>query len=375
VRIVLACPYAWDAPGGVQVHVAQLANGLRERGHEVLVLAPATPAALPPESTRPETQVRFVGRAVRVPYQGTVAPICFSAHSARLIGSALRSFGPDLVHAHEPFAPSTAMLATLRSRSPVVATFHAFTERSALYSAAAPFLRPVWARLRVRIAVSQAAAEFVGSRFRDGLRVIPNGCDVDLFGKASPLDGLPSGRRMLWVGRLDEQKGFPVAVRAFDRLAAEFPDLTFLVVGEGRDRAAVSTLPTGPRSRVLMAGAVPHDELPAYMAGADVFLAPALGQESFGIVLVEAMAAGIPVVASDIAGYREVVRRDVDGILVPPGDHAALAEGVRRVLSDPALAARLREAGRSRAERFRWSAVTDEIEAAYRQALGGAAVR
>jgi phosphatidylinositol alpha-mannosyltransferase len=375
VRIVLACPYAWDAPGGVQVHVAQLASSLQDRGHEVLVLAPATRAALPPESTRPETQVRFMGRAVRVPYQGTVAPICFSAHSARLIGSILRSFGPDLVHAHEPFAPSTAMLATLRSRSPVVATFHAFTERSALYSAAAFLLRPVWAKLRVRIAVSEAAARFVGSRFPDGLRVIPNGCDVDLFAEASPLDGLPSGRRMLWVGRLDEQKGFPIAVRAFASLATEFSDLTFLVVGEGRDRAAVSTLPPGARNRVIMAGAIPHDELPPYMAGADVFVAPALGQESFGIVLVEAMAAGVPVVASDIAGYREVLRRDVDGILAPPGDHTALAEGARRVLSDPALAARLREAGRARAERFRWSSVTDEIETAYRQALGGAAVR
>jgi phosphatidylinositol alpha-mannosyltransferase len=368
VRIVLACPYAWDAPGGVQVHVAQLASSLQERGHEVLVLAPTTGAASP-TSPRPETPVRFVGRAVRVPYQGTVAPICFSARSARLIGSSLRSFVPDLVHAHEPFAPSTAMLATLRSRSPVVATFHAFTERSALYSAASFFLRPVWAKLRVRIAVSEAAARFVGSRFPDGLRVIPNGCDVDRFANATPVGGLPPGRRMLWVGRLDEQKGFPVAVRAFETLATEFPDMTFLVVGEGRDRAAVSALPAGTRSRVVMVGSVPHDDLPPYVAGADVFVAPALGQESFGMVLVEAMAAGVPVVASDIAGYREVVRKDVDGLLVPPGDPNALAEAAAHVLSDPALAGRLEQAGKARAQRFRWDAVIEEIQAYYAQAI------
>jgi phosphatidylinositol alpha-mannosyltransferase len=267
------------------------------------------------------------------------------------------------------------MLATLRSRSPVVATFHAFTERSVLYSAAAPVLRPLWEKLGARIAVSEAAARFVGSRFPDGLRVIPNGCDVDLFAKARPMESRPSARRMVWVGRLDQQKGFPIAVRAFHRLAADFSDLEFVVVGEGRDRAVISTVPPATRSRLVMAGPVPHDDLPGYLAGAEAFVAPALGQESFGMVLVEAMAAGVPVVASDIAGYREVVRHEVDGILVPPGDPARLAEGVSRVLSDPALAKRLREAGRARAERYRWDVVIEEIEAVYREALGGAAVR
>jgi phosphatidylinositol alpha-mannosyltransferase len=281
-----------------------------------------------------------------------------------------------VVHAHEPLTPSSAMLATLRSPAPVAATFHAFTERSILYSAAAPLLRPVWARLRVRIAVSEAAARFVGSRFGDGALVIPNGCDVDAFAMAEPREGLPAGRRMLWVGRLDEQKGFPVAVRAFETLGAELPDLIFRVIGDGRDRSAVSSLHEATRSRVSMVGSVAHHDLPSHFAGADVFVAPALGQESFGMVLVEAMAAGVPVVASDIPGYREVVRHDVDGILVPPGDPTALAEAVRRVLADSALATRLREAGRKRAERYRWDAVIDEIEIAYEQALGtaGAAI-
>lgn len=366
VKIALACPYAWDVPGGVQVHVGQLADHLQKRGHEVVVLAPGTRPASEP-------WVRIVGRPIRLPYQGTVAPICFSAHSAGAIGSVLRGFAPDVVHAHEPFSPSTSMLATLRSPAPVVATFHAFAERSRLLSAAAPLLRPVWRRLRVRMAVSDAAAGFIRSRFGDGIRVVPNGFDLEFFAKAPPVDAapdLPRGRRMLWVGRLDAQKGFPVAVSAFGQIAGELPDLYFVVVGDGRDRSAVSGLPPEVRRRVVMVGAVSHQELPAYYSAADVFVSPAVGQESFGLVLVESMAAGVPVVATDIPGYREVVRANVDGLLVPPGDPDALADAVRRVLSEPELASRLSEAGRARAERYRWDVVIEEIKAAYHDAVG-----
>jgi phosphatidylinositol alpha-mannosyltransferase len=251
----------------------------------------------------------------------------------------------------------------------VVATFHANVERSRLLTAALPILRPVWRRLRVRIAVSEAAKEFYGSRFGDGIRVVPNGSDVGLFASASPVPSLPAGRRMLWTHRLDPQKGFPVAVEAFATLAGEFPDLWFVVIGDGRERGAIERLPAEARARVMMIGSVEHERLPAYHACADVFIAPALGQESFGLVLVEAMAAGVPVVASDIAGYREVVREDIDGLLVPPGDPAALAEAVGRVLRESDLAKRLSEAGRERAQAFRWDRVAGQIESAYRDAI------
>jgi phosphatidylinositol alpha-mannosyltransferase len=362
VRVALACPYAWDAPGGVQVHVHQLATCLTDRGHHVLALAPG-------ERYADEAWVRIVGRPIRARYQGTVAPICFSPASWVRVGRALRRFSPDVVHVHEPTSPSTSMFATLRARAPVVATFHANVERSRLLTAALPILRPVWRRLEVRIAVSEAAKHFYQSRFGDGIRVVPNGCDVTLFSSASPAPELPEGRKMLWTHRLDPQKGFGVAVDAFAKLSPEFPDLWFVVIGDGKDGAMVERLPAEPRSRVLMLGSVAHDRLPAYHAGADVFVAPALGQESFGIVLVEAMAAGVPVVASDIAGYREVVRKDIDGLLVRPGDPAALAGAVKRVLDDPDLARSLSRAGRARADDFRWDRVADLIEAAYREAV------
>jgi phosphatidylinositol alpha-mannosyltransferase len=363
VRIVLACPYAWDSPGGVQVHIRQLARHLRDNGHQVTVLAPAAGPVT-------DDGVVVVGRPVRVPYQGTVAPICFSARSASRVGEAIRKARPDVVHAHEPLTPSTSMLATLRAPGPVVATFHAFAERSTLLSAAAPFLRPVWRRLRVRVAVSEAAAGFVRSRFGDGLRVIPNGCDVDAFARANPAEGLPAGRRVLWVARLDPQKGFGVAVRAFERVAAAFPEARLVVIGEGRDVGAVELLAPDVRSRVDLLGTIAHDRLPAYHAGAEVFLSPALGQESFGMVLVEAMAAGLPVVASDIPGYREVVRDGREGLLVPPGEAEGVAAAVERVLGDRSLAVRLGAAGRERAERYRWERVVQDVEEAYREAVG-----
>jgi phosphatidyl-myo-inositol alpha-mannosyltransferase len=361
MRIVQVCPYAWDAPGGVQVHVRQLSEHLRGRGHDVLILAPGL---------RPmeEDGVRIVGRAFRIPYQGTVAPICFTPGSIARVGRELRAFQPDVVHAHEPLSPSTGMFATLRSSAPVVGTFHAFTERSRLVELASPLLRIVWRRLAARVAVSKAAASFMDAKFGggDSTRIVPNGVDVELFAHADPAQ-LPAGRRVLWVGRLDRQKGFPVAVRAFADLAAKFPDVHLVVVGDGAKRGAVAELSPDVRERVVMLGAVQHERLPAYHAACDVFVAPALGQESFGIVLVEAMAAGLPVVASRIPGFDEVVRDGTDGILVPPNDPRALADAAERVLTDPALAGRLAEAGRARAAEFSWDRVADRLETVYRQ--------
>jgi phosphatidylinositol alpha-mannosyltransferase len=286
------------------------------------------------------------------------------------VRAALRAFRPDVVHAHEPLVPGVGMFAVRATDRPAVGTFHAFAERSVLFSAATPLLRPLWRRLDARIAVSEAAAAFVRGRFgRDGIRVIPNGVEVDLFAAAEPAK-LPEGRLVLFVNRLDQRKGFPVMVEAFGRLLAERPDAVLVVAGDGRDRAAVRHLPADVRARVVMLGAVAHQDLPPYHAACEVFCAPATGRESFGIVLVEAMAAGLPVVASDIPGYREVVRDGVEGILVPPRDPVALADALGRVLGDADLAAALGEAGRDRARRYSWDAVAGEVESVYGEVAG-----
>jgi phosphatidylinositol alpha-mannosyltransferase len=364
MRIALACPYAWDAMGGVQVHVRQLADRLLHRGHRVLVLAPAS---TPPT----EPHVVTVGRPLRVPYNGSVAPICPTPASAGRVRRALEDFRPEVIHAHEPLVPGTAMFASRFSPAPVVATFHAYADRALLFSATAPALRGVWRRLAVRIAVSEAAADFVARRFpRNGLRIIPNGADVEAFTDADPAP-LPEGRRILFVNRLDRRKGFPVMIAAFTMLPPRQADALLVVAGDGKERRAVRGLRRAVRDRIIMLGSVPHHLLPPYYAASEVFCAPATGRESFGIVLVEAMAAGLPVVASDIPGYREVVRHEVEGLLVPPSDPIRLAEGMSRILDQPELGRKLGEAGRSRAGRYSWDRVAREVEAAYEEALGG----
>ena len=361
MRIALVCPYAWDAPGGVRSHVRELAERLRAGGDDVLVLTPGKGPA-------PEPWVAVVGSPVTVGYNASNVPLDPRPWSRRDIGARLRAFGPDVIHIHEPFAPSTSLWALLEARAPVVATFHSSADRSRLFDAAAPIIRRLARRITVRIAVSEAARTFVGSRVPGHFDVIPNGVDVDRFAHAEPAR-LASGKTLLFVGRLEERKGFPVAVEAFRRLAMSRPDVQLVVAGDGKERAAADRLPAEIRRRVLLLGSVSNERLPGYHAAADVYLGPALGGESFGIVLVEAMAAGLPVVASRIRGYTEVVRNGVDGLLVPPGDPGAMAAAASRVLDDPVLAARLSQAGRERAAGFEWSIVAAAIRERYKRAI------
>jgi len=362
VRVALACPYAWDDAGGVQVHVRELAERLRGRGHDVIVVTPAREAVGDPHVVR-------VGRPVDVPYNASNAPIDPRPWSRRRVREVLRAFGPDVVHAHQPTVPSTGMWATLEARAPVVGTFHSGAGRARLYDLAAPILRRVARRLVVRIAVSRRAEAFERARIGGGFEIVPNGVETDRFAGAEPAE-LPEGTRLLFVGRLDSRKGFPVAVRAFGTLAGpDGRDVRLVVVGDGPERNAVDELPGAIRSRVTMLGTLANEELPPVAAGCDLFLGPATGGESFGVVLIEAMAAGLPVVASDTPGYDEVVRDGVDGLLVPPSDPEALAVAAGRVLDDPQLAARLAAAGRDRARTFDWSVVVPRVEALYDRAL------
>ena len=361
MRIAFGCPYAWDDPGGVQVHVRELAEHLRAGGHDVLVLAPVRRRA-------DQAWVRAVGRPVDLPYNASNAPIDPRPWSIRLARRELDAFHPDVVHAHEPFTPSTSMWATLASRAPVVATFHTGAVRSRLYDLAAPLLRRIDRRIAVRIAVSRVAERAAAGRVGGSFEIVPNGADAGRFAGSDAAD-LGAGTKLLFVGRLDERKGFPIAVRAFARLAPGRSGLRLIVVGDGPQRAAVAELPAEIRSRVTLLGAIPHVDLPAYVTACDVFLGTSVGGESFGMVLVEAMASGLPVIASDIAGYDEVVRDGVEGLLVPPRDPEALAAAVATILDDRVLAARFAAAGRERAAAFDWDVVGARIEELYGRAI------
>jgi phosphatidylinositol alpha-mannosyltransferase len=313
-----------------------------------------------------EPGVVSVGRSFPIPYNGSIARLAFGPRVMGRVRVALRRGRPDVVHVHEPFAPSVGLLALLNTRLPVVATFHASISRSRAYRVAAPALRPLYRRLAGRIAVSEEAKRTAERVFGDGMHVIPNGVEWSRF---STLPA-PSGSLILFLGRMERRKGAAVAVEAFTALAERVPDAELVLAGEGPERRAVQdAVPEALSERVTFVGRVDPAELPEVFGRAAVVCAPSLGGESFGIVLIEAMAAGRPVVASSIPGYAAVVRDGVDGILVPPGDASELASALVRVLADPERARIMGASGRERAERYDWPVVAAEVEAVYEEAV------
>ncbi|MGI8874936.1 MAG: glycosyltransferase family 4 protein [Egibacteraceae bacterium] len=362
-RVALVCPYDWSRPGGVRHHVAHLADHLRAT-HEVAVFAPASePVA--------EAHVHPVGGAVGVRYNRSVAPVALAPTAARRLTGALRAFAPDLVHVHEPFAPLLGLAATARAPHPVIGTFHAWSHRDRAYRAAAPVASRLARRLDARIAVSPAAQQYAAKALglpHAAFTVLPNGVDAEAFARAEPLRELidPERPLLLFVGRLEPRKGLDVAVRAFLRLRASDASVRLCVVGDGPERDRCQQMvPPSLRPDVLFVGRVDADDLPRYHASADLLVAPATGGESFGIVLLEAMAAGLPVVASDIPGYRTVLHDGRQGRLVPPRDAFALADAAGTLLASPRLRDAMAEQGRRTAAEYAWPVVGARIAALY----------
>lgn len=368
MRIIQVSPYSWDAPGGVQIHIRQLTRHLQERGHEVLVLAPG-------DVPGRHGDALIVGGTFTIRANGSVARISLAPRTLARLARAMRDFAPHVVHVHEPFAPAIGIKAVMAAPAPVVGTFHSYYARQTLegrvYTALAPLLRPVWQRLDQRIAVSQAARHSAKGRLgRGDVTILPNGVEIERFAHAAPADDVPPGRKLLFVGRLDPRKGLRFAMRAFARLAVRYPDLSLIVVGDGPERDAIDELPPDVRRRVHLKGKVTYEALPTYHRASDIFISPATGAESFGIVLVEAMAAGLPVVASNIPGYREVARDGRESILVKPSDADALAEGIAHLLDHPAEAARLGASGAQRSQAYAWDQIIDRLEGVYESLAG-----
>lgn len=359
MKVAIVSPYSWTVPGGVNAHVAGLAAYLRVRGHEVRILAPADGEV--------DAGVIALGRTVGVPYNGSVARLAIGPRLAARVRVALRRARPDVVHVHEPFAPSASMVATLSARVPVVATFHASIE-SRLYRTAKFPLTPLWNKLAVRVAVSDAARNTVESLFGPGCRVISNGVDVSAFAGVGAAAASPPS--LLYFGRLERRKGPQVLVEALGKVVDDVPGLVVTMAGDGPERARLQeALPEATRAAVSFPGRFTDAERLAMLQECSVACFPALGGESFGIAVVEAMAAGRPVVASAIPGFAAVVRDGVDGLLVSPGDPGALAAALVRLLSEPAKAVAMGARARERARTFDWATVGAEIEGVYREAV------
>jgi len=373
MRVALVSPYDLDVVGGVQSHVAALADALREVGDDVLVVGAGDPSRSGPGAVR-------VGRSARVPANGSRAPVALAPGAIGCTRAVLRDFHPDVVQVHEPLVPLVGPAAALGAGAPTVLTFHAAAERGALPVLARlvrPLGRAVVARASALTAVSAHAASFhSGALGLDPARfvVVPNGVDVARFaGSGRATD--PARPTVLFVGRLEPRKGADLALEAFARLAPARPALRLRMVGAGPQepmlRRRLAGLPPDVAARVELVGRVAQADLPGLLAAADVALVPSRGGESFGIVLLELMAAGTPLVAADLPAYRAVARRDREALLVPPGDPEALAAAAARVLDDPGTADRLASAGRLRAAEFDWRAVSARV----RQVLADAAGR
>ena len=365
MKIGLVCPYDWDAPGGVQVHVRDQAHEFLRLGHEVNVLAPTEQEGGHPDWFTPGGPSRAVS------YNGSVARLAFGLGPTRRVRQWIREYDFDVLHVHEPLAPSLSALAVWSATGPIVGTFHSSMERSRVLQAGNALAQTVLEKLRGRIAVSDAArrtfTDIVGGDFV----VIPNGIDVPSFSGTDALQGHPRPNSLLFLGRMNEpRKGLQVLMQALPHVAAQVPDVTLLVAGPGDQEAALAGLPEEHHHRVEFLGFVPDGQKAATLRSATAYVAPNTGGESFGIILLEAMASGVPIVASDLPPFSAVLDHSA-GAVFRNEDADDLARVLVQVLTDASIRNGLVRKGFERVQAFDWSRVGADILDVYASVMTG----
>ncbi|HKZ91694.1 MAG TPA: glycosyltransferase family 4 protein [Candidatus Limnocylindrales bacterium] len=362
MKIGLVTPYIFPVPGGVNAHVRYLYENLVKRGHDVRIIS----STHGPQRSS-EGDVIRLGYGWSVPTNGSIGTLTVSHRYGQLVTEMLDRERFDVIHFHEPFVPFLSLQVLRHSTSINIATFHAYSGFSPSYEFGQRMMKRFAKKLHGRIAVSAAARHFIGRFFPGEYKVIPNGVDLAQYDDVPPFarwrDGIPN---ILFVGRLESRKGLMYLLRAYYQLRLEGLGCRLLVVGHGPQvgeaRRYIGSRRLGGVE--LLGRLSEHDKARAF-ATADIYASPATGQESFGIVLLEAMAAGVPIVCSDIHGYKGVVRRNEQAVLVPPRDVEGLAAALGILLRDPLQRRRMGEAGRARAQQFGWEAVTARVEDYY----------
>lgn len=373
MKIGLVSPYDFSYPGGVNSHISHLRNQFVAWGHDVRIIAPAS--ADPTELAR--QNVLVVGRPRPIPASGSIARISISLRLTGQVKQILARERFDILHLHEPLLPVVPITVLRCSDTINIGTFHAFSSRNLGYHYGKRILKRWFRRLHGKIAVSAPAKEFVSQYFPGYYNIIPNGIDWPRFSTPRPrLEAFDDGKfNILFVGRLEKRKGFTHLLRAYAWIKASLPDSRLIVVGpddqkrRGYQRWAAAI---GLRD-IHWVGYVSDADLPRYYQTADVFCSPATGQESFGIVLLEAMAAGTTVLATSIPGYASVVHSGEDGLLVPPKDDRALATAILRLAADPGLRRSLAGRGQQTAARYDWPIVARQVLNYYERLISEAA--
>jgi len=357
----IVCPYDWSTPGGVQAHVRDLALQLQSFGHDVSVLAPAdSEEDLPP-------YVTSAGRPVPVPYNGSVARLNIGVVSAARVRRWLRDGQFDVVHVHEAVSPTVSVLTCWIANGPLVATQHMAMERSRALTIAARLADTAMEKLAGRIAVSEKARQFMVQHVGGDAVLIPNGVDCAAFAVPGMLPGFPrSASTLFFIGRIDEpRKGLPTLLAAMPAIIAAHPDVLLLVAGPGPVDEVRADIPAQVLDHVRFLGLVSEADKVRAFHSSDLYIAPQLGGESFGIVLLEGMASGTPVLASDLEAFRLVLRDGQDGALFTTGDPDALAREVVSLLSDDQRRQDMKTAGLERAAQFDWPTVARDVERVY----------
>ncbi|GAB3281536.1 glycosyltransferase family 4 protein [Kineosporia babensis] len=372
MRIGMVSPYSFHVPGGVQFHIRDVAEHLLGQGHHVSVLAPSD------EETPLPPYISSAGRAVPLPYNGSIARISFGPVASARVKRWLAENDFDVLHVHEPSSPSLSMLAMWAATGPIVATFHTSNPRSRAMQAAYPLLRPGFEKLSARIAVSEDARRTVVDHVGGDAVVIPNGVFVDRFAAAQPRpewQGSDTRPTLAFVGRLDEpRKGLQILTAALPSVLRSHPGVRVLVLGRGDAAQAMEVLADQPAAReaIEFLGALDDDAKASLLRSVDAYVGPHTGGESFGIVLVEAMSAGAPVIASDLGAFRRVLGEGEYGLLARASDPADLATKINELLDDRTGAQERAARASVAVRRYDWPRVAAQILDVYETVTIGA---
>ncbi len=368
MKVGLVSPYDFASPGGVRDHVQYLARELGKMGHETRIFAPSSRRDFDSNGA----DFYRIGSPIAIPVNDSVARISLSFHLANRVAAIVESEAFDVLHFHEPLMPALPLSMLRMSQTANVGTFHAFARSNVGYYYGRPLLQPYLDHLHRGIAVSEPARAFFNRYFPEyPLRVIPNGVDIEVYRPGqSPIRHLRDDNvNVLFVGRLEKRKGLGDLLRGFEFLRQRVANTRLIIVGDGPLRGRVESYISRHRvPDVVLAGFVPDSVLPRYYSSADIFCSPATGSESFGIVLLEAMAAGLPVVATEVPGYMSVVEPGKDSLTVRPKGWAELGAALVILARDEALRRRMGEAGHAKAQRYSWRSVATQVVEVYEEA-------